>query len=118
MRTFQRFPVQQPLEVYEDLLSFVALQTGIDANRLSDYASELDQYREVCAQLSEYSVQVATRVRLPIQTRRKPTTRSGQQPRFMRLEGPGIRNRARIGSSFNGAAIFRSRKAKNGDQIL
>ena len=25
-------------------------------------------------------------------------------------EGPGIRNRARIGSSFNGAAIFRSRK--------
>ena len=51
MRTFQRFPVQQPLEVYEDLLSFVALQTGIDANRLSDYASELDQYREVCAQL-------------------------------------------------------------------
>ncbi len=38
VRTFQRFPVQQPLEVCEDLLSFVALQTGIDTNRLSDYA--------------------------------------------------------------------------------
>ncbi len=39
VRAFQRFPVQQPLEVCEELLSFVALQTGIDGGRLSDYAS-------------------------------------------------------------------------------
>ena len=30
VRVFQRFPVQQPLEICEELLSFVALQTGID----------------------------------------------------------------------------------------
>ena len=39
MRVFQRFPVQQPLEICEELLSFIALQTGIDGDRLSDYAS-------------------------------------------------------------------------------
>ena len=39
VRVFQRFPVQQPLEICEELLSFVALQTGIDGGRLSDYAS-------------------------------------------------------------------------------
>ena len=32
VRAFQRFPVQQPLEVCEELLSFVALQTGIDGS--------------------------------------------------------------------------------------
>ena len=31
VRVFQRFPVQQPLEICEELLSFSALQTGIDA---------------------------------------------------------------------------------------
>ena len=36
---FQRFPVQQPLEICEELQSFIALQTGIDAGQLSDYAS-------------------------------------------------------------------------------
>ena len=39
VRVFQRFPVQQPLEICEELLSFIALQTGIDAGQLSDYAS-------------------------------------------------------------------------------
>ena len=39
VRVFQRFPVQQPLEICEELLSFSALQTGIDSDRLSDYAS-------------------------------------------------------------------------------
>ena len=39
VRVFQRFPVQQPLEICEELLSFIALQTGIDGDRLSDYAS-------------------------------------------------------------------------------
>ena len=31
VRVFQRFPVQQPLEICEELQSFIALQTGIDA---------------------------------------------------------------------------------------
>ena len=39
VRAFQRFPVQLPLEICEELLSFVALQTGIDGSRLGDYAS-------------------------------------------------------------------------------
>ena len=34
VRVFQRFPVQQPLEICEELLSFVALQTGIDVTLL------------------------------------------------------------------------------------
>ena len=37
VRVFQRFPVQQPLEICEELLSFVAVQTGIDGGR---YLSE------------------------------------------------------------------------------
>ena len=39
VRVFQRFPVQQPLEICEELLSFVALQTDIDGGLLGDYAS-------------------------------------------------------------------------------
>ena len=39
VRVFQRFPVQQPLEICEELLSFFALQTGIDGGLLGDYAS-------------------------------------------------------------------------------
>ena len=39
VRVSQRFPVQQPLEICEELLSFVALRTGIDGGRVSDYAS-------------------------------------------------------------------------------
>ena len=39
VRVFQRFPVQQPLEICEELLSLVALQTGIDGGFLGDYAS-------------------------------------------------------------------------------
>ena len=39
VQVFQRFPVQQPLEICEELQSFIALQTGIDAGQLSDYAS-------------------------------------------------------------------------------
>ena len=39
VRVFQRFPVQQPLEICEEWLSFVALQTGIDGGLLGDYAS-------------------------------------------------------------------------------
>ena len=34
VRAFQCFSVQQPLEICEELLSFVALQTGIDSTLL------------------------------------------------------------------------------------
>ena len=34
VRAFQRFPVQQPLEICDELLSLVALQTGIDGRLL------------------------------------------------------------------------------------
>jgi TnpA family transposase len=38
VRLFHRFPAQQPLEVCDELLSFVALQLNIDAAQIADYA--------------------------------------------------------------------------------
>jgi TnpA family transposase len=38
VRLFNRFPAQQPLEVCDELLSFIALQVGIDAACIADYA--------------------------------------------------------------------------------
>jgi Domain of unknown function (DUF4158) len=38
VRLFHRFPAQQPLEVCDELLNFVAIQLGIDEARISDYA--------------------------------------------------------------------------------
>src|SRR4029077_16670985 len=38
-RLFSRFPAQQPLEINDELLSFVAVQMNIDSERISDYAS-------------------------------------------------------------------------------
>ena len=38
-RLFNRFPAQQPLEINDELLSFVAVQMNIDSERISDYAS-------------------------------------------------------------------------------
>ena len=38
VRLFHRFPAQQPLEVCDELLNFVALQLGIDEARIADYA--------------------------------------------------------------------------------
>ena len=38
VRLFHRFPAQQPLEVCDELLNFVALQLGIDEARISDFA--------------------------------------------------------------------------------
>jgi Domain of unknown function (DUF4158) len=35
---FHHFPAQQPLEICGELLSFVALQLGIDEGRITDYA--------------------------------------------------------------------------------
>jgi hypothetical protein len=39
VRLFNRFPDQQPLEVCDELLSFVAAQLNIDATRLQEYAA-------------------------------------------------------------------------------
>jgi TnpA family transposase/predicted transcriptional regulator len=39
VRLFHRFPAQQPLEVCDELLSFVAMQLNIDAARIDDYAA-------------------------------------------------------------------------------
>jgi hypothetical protein len=38
VRLFHRFPAQQPLEVCDELLNFVALQLGIEEARIADYA--------------------------------------------------------------------------------
>src|SRR4029077_7383545 len=37
-RLFNRFRAQQPLEISDELLSFVAVQMNIDSERISDYA--------------------------------------------------------------------------------
>jgi TnpA family transposase len=39
VRLFSRFPDQQPLEVCDELLSFVAMQLNIDATKLEEYAA-------------------------------------------------------------------------------
>ena len=38
VRLLHRFPTQQPWEVCDELLHFVALQLGIDEERIADYA--------------------------------------------------------------------------------
>jgi hypothetical protein len=38
-RLFHRFPAQQPLEVRDEVLGFIALQLGLDAGRIGDYAA-------------------------------------------------------------------------------
>src|SRR3954452_3486694 len=38
VRLFHRFPAQQPLEICDELLNFVALQLGIDEALIADYA--------------------------------------------------------------------------------
>src|SRR5262249_27069417 len=39
VRLFHRFPAQQPLEVCDELLGFVAMQLDMDAARIGDYAA-------------------------------------------------------------------------------
>ena len=39
VRLFSRFPAQQPLEVCDELLSFVAMQLNIDVTSLEGYAA-------------------------------------------------------------------------------
>jgi TnpA family transposase len=39
VRLFHRFPAQQPLEICDELLGFVAMQLDMDAARIGDYAA-------------------------------------------------------------------------------
>src|SRR5690242_4268713 len=39
VRLFHRLPDQQPLEICDELVSFVAMQLNIDATRLDEYAA-------------------------------------------------------------------------------
>src|SRR5512135_3843116 len=38
VRLFHRFPAQQPLEIRDELLGFVAMQLNMDPARIADYA--------------------------------------------------------------------------------
>ena len=53
-RLFNRFPAQQPLEINNELLSFVAVQMNIDSERISDYASWQHTVSEHQARIQQY----------------------------------------------------------------
>jgi Domain of unknown function (DUF4158)/Tn3 transposase DDE domain len=53
-RLFNRFPAQQPLEINDELLSFVAVQMNIDPERISDYASWQHTVSEHQARIQQY----------------------------------------------------------------
>jgi TnpA family transposase len=65
VRLFHRFPAQQPLEICDELLNFVALQLGIEETQIADYApwqhtasEHQDRIREFL-RLSDYDSQQA-----------------------------------------------------------
>jgi len=53
-RLFNRFPAQQPLEINDELLSFVAVQMNIDSERISDYALWQHSVSEHQARIQQY----------------------------------------------------------------
>jgi hypothetical protein len=53
-RLFNRFPAQQPLEINDELLSFVAVQMNIDSEQISDYASWQHTVSEHQARIQQY----------------------------------------------------------------
>ena len=53
-RLFNRFPAQQPLEINDELLSFVAVQMNIDSERISDYALWQHTVSEHQARIQQY----------------------------------------------------------------
>src|SRR3954454_21578055 len=46
VRLFNRFPAQQPLEICDELLSFVAMQLNIDATGIDGYAARQHTVRD------------------------------------------------------------------------
>src|SRR4029077_15219510 len=53
-RLLHRFPAQQPLEINDGLLSFVAVQMNIDSERISDYALWQHTVSEHQARIQQY----------------------------------------------------------------
>jgi Domain of unknown function (DUF4158) len=54
VRLFSRFPDQQPLEVCDELLSFVAMQLNIDATSLEEYAARQPTVSDHQARIRDY----------------------------------------------------------------
>ena len=54
VRLFSRFPDQQPLEIYDELLSFVAMQLNIDATSLEEYAARQPTVSDHQTRIREY----------------------------------------------------------------
>jgi TnpA family transposase len=54
VRLFRRFPAQQPLEICDELLSFVAMQLNIDATGIDGYAARQHTVSDHQARIREY----------------------------------------------------------------
>jgi len=54
VRLFSRFPAQQPLEICDELLSFIAVQLNIDATRIGDYATRQHTVSDHQSRIREY----------------------------------------------------------------
>src|SRR3954447_16773844 len=54
VRLFGRFPAQQPLEICDELLSFVATQLNTDATRLAEYAARQPTVSDHQARIRDY----------------------------------------------------------------
>src|SRR5450759_709751 len=54
VRLFSRFPAQQPLEVCDELLSFVATQLNIDVTSLEGYAARQHTVSDHQARIRDY----------------------------------------------------------------
>src|SRR5262249_54989689 len=54
VRLFSRFPAQQPLEICDELLNFVALQLNIDAAHIDGYAVRQHTVSDHQASIRDY----------------------------------------------------------------
>jgi TnpA family transposase len=54
VRLFSRFPAQQPLEICDELLSFVATQLNIDVTDIKDYAARQHTVSDHQARIRDY----------------------------------------------------------------
>src|SRR3954468_1656953 len=54
VRLFNRFPAQQPLEICDELLSFVAMQLNSDATGIDGYAARQHTVSDHQARIREY----------------------------------------------------------------
>jgi len=54
VRLFSRFPAQQPLEICDELLSFIAMQLNIDVTSIDGYAARQHTVSDHQAQIRDY----------------------------------------------------------------